>query len=59
MTQLAVTVDDLIRNYDANLQTDIAILYFSKSFDTVPHDRLLYKLKAYGIRGILRMIACH
>ena len=52
-TQLAVTVDDLTRNYDSNLQTDIAILDFSKAFDTVPHDRLLHKLKAYGIRGEL------
>jgi hypothetical protein len=35
----AVTIDDLVR-YD-NLQTDIAILSFSKAFDTVPHNKLL------------------
>lgn len=35
-TQLAVTVDDLIRYHDKGLQTDIAILDFSKVFDTVP-----------------------
>ena len=34
-TQLAVTIDDLARNFD-NLQTDI--LDFSKAFDTVPHN---------------------
>ena len=48
-TQLAITIDDLTRNYDRNLQTDIAILDFSKA----PHDRLLHKLEAYGIRGDL------
>ena len=30
-------------------QIDIAVLDFSKDFDTVPHDGLLSKLKHYGI----------
>jgi hypothetical protein len=52
-TQLAVTIDDLARNFDNNLQTDIAILDFSKDFDTVPYTKLLHKLEAYYIRGNL------
>ena len=52
-TQLAVTIDDLARNFDNNLQTDIAILDFLKAFDMVPHNKLLHKLEAYGIRGNL------
>ncbi len=50
-TQLVLTVDDLASNIDANSQTDIILLDFSKAFDKVPHQRLLVKLAYYGIRG--------
>jgi hypothetical protein len=33
------------------LQTDVAILDFSKAFDTVPHKKILSKMDSYGIRG--------
>ena len=33
------------------MQTDVAILDFSKAFDAVPHEELLCKLKSYGITG--------
>ena len=33
------------------MQTDMIITNFAKAFDVVPHQRLLYKLNWYGIRG--------
>jgi hypothetical protein len=35
-TQLLVTLHDFMKSYDAGLETDIAILDFSKAFDTLP-----------------------
>ena len=37
--------------FDHGLQTDIVYLDFAKAFDTVPHQRLLIKLRNCGIRG--------
>ena len=50
-TQLLTTANDLLQSYDKNRQVDIAILDFSKAFDTVPHRKLLLKLSAFGIHG--------
>ena len=52
-TQLLITIDDLMQNHNKGVQTDVAILYFSKAFDTVPQDKLIHKLRAYGIHGPL------
>ena len=49
-TQLITTFQDIAESYDKKgSQIDIAVLEFSKAFDTVPHDSLLSKLKHYGI----------
>ena len=49
-TQLITTFQDIAELYDKKgSQIDIAVLNFSKAFDTVPHDCLLSKLKHYGI----------
>ena len=52
-TQLLTTTQDLLSSFDQNKQIDMAILDFSKAFDTVPHDRLLLKLSYYGICDLL------
>ena len=51
--QLVTTLHDLCKNFEAGKQTDIAILDFSKAFDTVPHSKLLHKLSSYEIGGKL------
>jgi len=50
-TQLILTVDDLSRRLDNSEQVDAVLLDFSKAFDKVPHQHLLYKLDYYGSRG--------
>ena len=50
-TQLLNTVEDLARSLDQREQIDCLILDFSKAFDSVPHQRLLYKMDWYGIQG--------
>ena len=50
-SQLLLTIDDLMRAHNDKAQVDIGILDFSRAFDTVPHQRLLGKLRHYGITG--------
>ena len=51
VTQLLECLQDWTINFDQNIQTDIVYLDFAKAFDTVPHQRLLIKLRNCGIRG--------
>ena len=46
--QLLALVHELVHGVNANKQTDMAILDFSKAFDKVSHKHLLYKLQWYG-----------
>ena len=58
-SQLITTVHDFLTSFDQKRQVDIAILDFSKAFDTVPHRKLLHKLESYGINGsILQWLKC-
>ena len=51
LTQLLECLNDWTENYDNLHQTDIIYLDFSKAFDSVPHQRLIYKLRKVGVRG--------
>ena len=51
VTQLLEVLNDLTNLIEEKLDFDILYLDFAKAFDTVPHQRLLNKLKAYGIEG--------
>jgi len=49
-TQLILFIHELMSNHDKNIQSDIILMDFAKTFDKVPHKCLLYKLHWYGIR---------
>ena len=49
-SQLLLTTEDLVQNYEDKIQTDLIVSDFSKAFDVAPHQRLLHKLDHYRIR---------
>ena len=52
-TNLLETLDYISFCLDKGIPVDAVLLDFAKAFDTVPHSRLLAKLKAYGINGLV------
>jgi len=51
VTQLMEVMEDLTALLDDKNPVDIIYLDFRKAFDSVPHERLLRKMSAYGITG--------
>ena len=50
MTNLALFCNQVINNFNRNLQTDVIFTDFSKAFDKVNHTLLLYKLSFLGFK---------
>ena len=48
-SQLIHTLSDLTLFGNSKTQVDVIVLDFSKAFDTVPHEKLVYKLKKYNL----------
>ena len=44
-------VDELLKEMQSGKQTDLILLDSSKAFDKVAHEKLLFKLHHYGIKG--------
>ena len=53
VTQLLICYNDRASSRNNSTPTDVIFLDFTKAFDSVPHERLLLKLKGYGIEGNL------
>ena len=51
--QLALSVNDLAKVLEIQSQADVVIMDFRKAFNLVPHQRLLSKLRHFGITGKL------
>ena len=53
LTQLLVTINEWMTYLDQGIPVDVAYLDFRKAFDSVPHKRLVHKMKGYGVDGNL------
>ena len=53
MIQLLIATEYWTEALNCGDSVDIIYFDFKKAFDSVPHERLLIKLKAYGIDGLL------
>ena len=50
-TQLIEFVHDIAYNMQEGIQNGVVVMDFAKAFDKVAHNRLLYKLSSYGVKG--------
>ena len=53
-----MAVHDLLGKFDSGSQIDIIILGFSKAFYTVPHRKLIHKMKLFGVDGNIYALLC-
>ena len=51
--QLLTFLDKCVDALSRGNVTDVVYIDFQKAFDTVPHKRLMVKLQAYGISGVI------
>ena len=51
LSELLSCYDDWAKSRNNRKPTDIAFLDFSKAFDSVPHERLLFNVERHGIDG--------
>ena len=49
MTELLEVMEDWTVMFEEGVPVDVACLDFAKAFDSVPHKRLVCKLRAHGI----------
>ena len=50
-SQLIEFVHDIAFNMQKGHQNNVVVMDFAKAFDKVAHNRLLYKLSSYGVKG--------
>ena len=53
VTNMLEFYEYVLQIYDTEKAVDIIYLDFKKAFDKVPHERLILKIKSYGIEGNL------
>ena len=58
MTSTIILCHISLGKFDVGALIDMVILDFSKAFDTVPHQKLLHKMRQYGADGNINVWLC-